>query len=152
MTSEAKTSSAHPNIGAGRDERGAVAIEAVLLIPVIVVIAALVVASARLWVARAAVEESAHRAARAATVAGEAGPSLARARETALVNMSDGDCQNPHVSLDASALHQPPGVPGAVHATVSCTVAWSDLLLPGLPGSVTVTSQASSVVDTYRSR
>lgn len=134
------------------DERGAIALEAVLVIPALLLVVALVVSSARLWSARSTVQESAAGAARAATLAGEPGAAVVRAREVGTENLADLDCVNSSVSVDASALHRPPGVPGVVKASVQCRVPWADLVLPGLPGSILVTAEASSVADTYRSR
>ncbi|MFE2167818.1 hypothetical protein ACFXB3_22590, partial [Streptomyces sp. NPDC059447] len=54
--------------------------------------------------------------------------------------------------LDSSGLAVPLGQVGTVTVTISCTVPLSDLLLPGVPGSKTMTSSFTSVVDAYRSR
>ena len=44
-----------------------------------------------------------------------------------------------------------PGVPASVTVTVGCTVDLHDLALPGLPGTKTLSSTYTAVLDTYRS-
>ncbi|MFE4663800.1 hypothetical protein ACFRI7_03110 [Streptomyces sp. NPDC056716] len=44
------------------------------------------------------------------------------------------------------------GEPASTTATVTCTVRLSDIGLPGLPGSKTLTSSFTSSIDSYRQR
>jgi hypothetical protein len=44
------------------------------------------------------------------------------------------------------------GTPSTVTSTVSCTVDFSDVFLPGWPGSMQLTGHGSAALDTYRSR
>ena len=46
----------------------------------------------------------------------------------------------------------PVGTPATVSATVTCVVELSDLALPGVPGTRTVTVTVTSPLDTYRER
>lgn len=61
-------------------------------------------------------------------------------------------CSSSSVSVDAGGLTVPVGQVGYVTVTVRCTVPFGDLLLPGTPGSKTMTSTFRSVVDACRSR
>ncbi|SDB96990.1 TadE-like protein [Raineyella antarctica] len=135
-----------------RDQRGNAAVEVVVLVPALMALVGLVVAGARVWSARATVDEAAHRAARTATVISDARTSAALGREAGLRNLADLSCRPSAVVVDATALSRPPGSPGEVTATASCTVALADLLLPGLPGRITITADAVSVADRYRGR
>ncbi|WOP19627.1 TadE/TadG family type IV pilus assembly protein [Raineyella sp. LH-20] len=135
-----------------RSDRGAVALELVLLVPVLMMLVGLVVGSARIWTARATVDEAAHRGARTATVLSDARSAVGAAEAAARANLVDVPCRESTVSVDASALHRPPGTPGTVGVTVGCTVTFSDLVLPGLPGELTLQANAASAVDRYRGR
>jgi hypothetical protein len=44
------------------------------------------------------------------------------------------------------------GTPASVTATVTCVVNLSDVAIPGLPGTRTITATMSSPLDTYRER
>ena len=56
------------------------------------------------------------------------------------------------VSVDAAALLNAPGVDGEASVRVQCQVPLADLLVPGLPGAVTIDREATSPVDTFRER
>ncbi|WP_194793298.1 TadE/TadG family type IV pilus assembly protein [Raineyella fluvialis] len=135
-----------------RSDRGAVAVEMVVLVPALMALVGLVVGSARIWTARATVDEAAHRAARTATALSNAATSAAAGEEAARANLADLSCRRTTVVVDAAALHRPPGSEGTVRATVTCTVGLGDLVVPGLPGELTVRATADSVVDRYRRR
>ncbi len=134
------------------DERGSVAVEMVVLVPALLLIVALLVAGARIWEARGQVTEAAHRAARAATVRSDASASARVAEDTAVANLTEVGCRRQQVDVDAAALHRDPGFGGKVSVTVSCTVALTDLLLPGLAGEMTIGASAADPVDRYRGR
>ncbi len=133
-------------------DRGAVAVETVLLVPALMMLVGLVVGGARIWTARASVDEAAHRAARTATAVSDVRTSARFAEESGRANLTDLPCRSSSVSVDVAALHRPPGTPGTVRATVACTVALGDLVVPGLPGELTLQGSAASVVDRYRGR
>ena len=61
-------------------------------------------------------------------------------------------CTQLTVTLDTSGFTAPLGTPGLVRAEVRCTLRWSDLALPGAPGSRTVRAAFSSPVDRFRER
>jgi hypothetical protein len=137
-----------------RADDGSAALELVVLAPVLLALLGLVIAAGRTSVAQGSVDAAARDAARQASIA--LTPAAAQAggqasAETAL--RGDGlDC-DPVVRVDASQFWTvPPGEPASVSATVRCTVPLSNLALPGLPGSRTLTARFSSPLDVYRSR
>lgn len=136
------------------EERGAAALEFVLLVPALMLIASLVIGGGRLWQARTAVEAAAASAARAASVART--PAEAEKLATTVTNPALANagvhCAQHHTTLDTAALSTPSGRSGFVAARVSCELSLSDLLLPGWPGTVTVSASENAVVDTYRRR
>jgi Flp pilus assembly protein TadG len=135
--------------GRGRGERGSVAIEAAMLVPVFIVLVSLVVAAGRIRTVDGVVVEASRDAARAASMAAPGSAVAAGQRAGDDTLSSQGlTCQVsvvPHFVVG-------PGQVGTVQATVHCTVPLSDLLWHGLPGSVPVTDSFTAVVDVYRSR
>ncbi len=132
-----------------RDERGSVTAELVLLTPLLILLLLFVVALGRLSGARLDVDGAAAQAARAASIARDPTTAAAMATQTATAALgSDGvTCGHLTVSIDTGQFA--PG--GSVAVTVTCHVALSDLSGLRLPASESVTSTASSVIDTYRS-
>ena len=132
----------------GDGESGAVATELVLLTPLLIVMLLFVVALGRLAGARLDVDGAAAQAARAASIARDPATASAMAQQTATAALgSDGvTCANLSVNTDTSQFE--PG--GSVAVTVTCTVGLSDLTGLRLPASESVSSTASSVIDTYR--
>jgi Flp pilus assembly protein TadG len=132
----------------GPGESGAVATELVLLTPLLIVMLLFVVALGRLAGARLDVDGAAAQAARAASIARDPATASAMAQQTATAALgSDGvTCANLSVNTDTSQFE--PG--GSVAVTVTCTVGLSDLTGLRLPASESVSSTASSVIDTYR--
>ena len=136
------------------DERGAASVELVVIVPALVLMLGLLIAGGRLWFARATVVEAAQSAARAASLERSAGSAhRAGASAGARVLATDGlRCAGDSISVDTSAFGVPVGTPATVRAAVTCQVPFSDLAIPGMPGSVTVRSSGSAALDTYRAR
>jgi len=136
-----------------RDQRGAVSVEAALLVPVLVLVAAGATAGWRLWWAGGQVQAAAAAAARSASVAtnAQAASQVVTAVVTADLETAGVHCQNVAISPDVAAVNLPPGVPGTVRVQVSCAVGLSDLLLP-MPGSITVRGSADEAIDVYGRR
>lgn len=130
------------------DEGGAVSIELVLLTPLLLLVLLFVVALGRLSGARIDVDGAAAQAARAASVARDPATAASLARQTAADALGSDhvSCANLSVSTDTAAFA--PG--GQVAVTVTCTVGLSDLVGLRLPAAQSITSTATSVVDTYR--
>jgi len=135
-------------------ERGSSAVELTLVVPALVVILGLLVAGGRLWFDRTTVAEAAQTAARSASLARTAGQAVADGERAGRQSLDTAGltCVSPSVSVDAGAFSVPVGRPGTVRSIVTCVVPFGDILLPGMPGSITVVSRGSSALDTYRSR
>ena len=134
-------------------ERGDAALELIILAPVLLALIALVIAAGRISVARGSVDAAARDAARQASLARSPGQARIAAELSAQAALrQDGlDC-TPAVSVDTVGFSVPVGQPAQVRATVSCQVPLSDLVVPGLPGSVTLTYTFTSPLDPYRGR
>jgi hypothetical protein len=61
-------------------------------------------------------------------------------------------CDSRSVAIGTAAFAAPPGTPASITSTVTCVVPFADVLLPKMPGSITVTATGTSALDTYRSR
>ncbi len=135
-------------------QRGSVAVEFALVVPVLVLLVGLVVGGARTWLARATVEQAAGAAARGISQARDPGGATRVARELAAAQAAVGGlrCLRLGVEVDVTALATQPGRPAVVSATVSCDVPLGDVLVPGWPGVVLVEASAEAVVDRFRGR
>lgn len=143
----------------GGDRRGGdwgnAPLELVLLAPIILMLIGLVIAAGRTSIAQGAVDAAAREAARQASVAPTEGTAVQAAlagAESAL--RADGlDCR-PAVSLPdiGAAFGTQPGQVAEVRAKVVCVVRLSDLVVPGMPGSLRLTASFTSPLDPYRSR
>lgn len=137
-----------------RGHRGsAVAIEATLIIPALVLFVALVVVLARDALTDQTVGGAASQAARAASL--ERSPAQARAAansaaDSTLLNAGIV-CVESGVQTDVSGLSAPPGQPSIISVTVSCVI-HHDVSLPGFPQTRRVTQTRTSPIDTYRGR
>jgi Flp pilus assembly protein TadG len=137
-----------------RDDEGSIVLELVVLAPAFTLIVAMLVFAGRVALASHAVAQAADEAARAASIARtqpEANRTAAAAARATL-SQQHLDCITTQVGLDTSGFGQPVGTPANVGATVTCVVRLSDLAVPGVPGSRTVTATGSSPLDTYRER
>lgn len=132
----------------GGSQRGAAAVELVLVTPVLIVLLLFVVAGGRLADARAQVDAAARDAARAGTLARSAAGAERAGKEAADSRLHDAgvECRSLLVQVDATRFA--PG--GTVAATVTCTVDLGDLTLLAVPGSRSVTATAAEPVDVYR--
>ena len=153
----ARRGRAHPNLPGrpGRWDRGSASLELSILAPVMLLLIGFVVVAGRVAVAGAAVTSIAGNAARDASLARDARGAAAAASSSARSSLTAQDLHcvgGGDVSLD------PSGFPAAarggggqsVVVTVTCIVSFSDLGLPGLPGSRTLTDQAVSPIDPNR--
>lgn len=138
----------------GNRERGSVTLELAILAPALILLLGLLVLGGRVEVAASAVEQATAAAARAASLersvaAAQIAAESAVDRETAA---RDIRCGTTTVEVDASGLTAPLGTSASVTVRASCTVTMTDLAVPGLPGSRTITAEATSAVDRYRTR
>lgn len=137
-----------------RHERGSASIETTLGAVVILMMLGLVVLGGRLSLAGQAVEAAAFEAARSASIARTAGEAQASSQSAASATLANQSlrCRSTSVDVDVSGFATPIGTPASVQASVNCVVDLSDLTLPGVPGTRTVTATATSPIDTYRER
>jgi Flp pilus assembly protein TadG len=135
-------------------DRGSASLEVAVIAPAIIALLGLMIAFGRVIDADGAVDAAAHAAARAASLERDAANAQARARAAAEDSLSgDGiTCQTTNVSVDTSGYLLDVGQTATVTATISCTARLSDIGLPGLPGSKTLTASFTSPIDTYRGR
>lgn len=131
-----------------RDDRGSVATEAALVTPLLIVLLLFVVFCGRYASAHLKVNDAAHQAARAATLARTAGQATSDAEATARSALARAgvSCRSLTVHSEVGALR----TGGTARVTVSCRIGLSDLGLLVLPGAAEATSSASSVVDRWR--
>lgn len=133
-------------------QRGAVAVEAALILPSLLMIAAMTTGGWRLSEVRADAQSAAEVAARAGSVASTVGEGYAVGQRVAMTELAGTRCSDPAIIIDSSALALPVGSTGVTSARVRCTVRLSDLLVPGMPGAFHVESTAHSTVDSHRER
>jgi Flp pilus assembly protein TadG len=135
-----------PRLG---DEWGSVAAELVLLTPILILMLLFVVALGRLAGARLDVDGAAAQAARAASIARDPATATAMAQQTAAAALGSDHVTCAQLTVSTDTTQYAPG--GSVAVTVTCSVAFSDLTGLRLPASQSVSSRATSVIDTYRS-
>jgi Flp pilus assembly protein TadG len=141
-----------------RGDRGAVAVEAAMLVPFVLVFVLIAVAAGRIQTAGGVVDSAARAGARTASLARaqadpQAGGSDKVVDSAVQAVLKDQDLVCARESTDPpqyGTLATPAGPVGTVTVTVHCTVRLDDLLLAGLPGSKTMTGEFTSVIDRYR--
>jgi Flp pilus assembly protein TadG len=127
-----------------RRERGSMAVEVVLITPVLVAFLLLVISFGRYVAVRGDVESATRDAVRAASIERSSGSAVLAARRTASASLTGhARCQPAELSGGFAA-------GGTITATLSCSVPLTDLGLLGLPGSVSVSASSSAPLDLYR--
>ena len=131
-----------------RDDRGSAAAELTLLAPLLIVLLLFVVFCGRVADTELRVDDVAHQAARAASMARSPGQATvdAQSAATAALSAAGVACQSLTVATDTQGLR--PG--GTVTVTVSCSVGLSDLALLGVAGAKTFQATFASPIDVYR--
>jgi Flp pilus assembly protein TadG len=130
-------------------DEGSATAELAVITPVLVMLLVFVAVVVHRGVgARLRIDDAAHQAARAASIARTVETARASAHEVAAVALADAGamCRDLAVDLDATAW-RPAGV---VRATVSCRVDLGDALLLGVAGDRLLTATATEPVDTFR--
>lgn len=142
------------NGGRFASERGAASVEAVIVIPAVLLLVGLALIGGRYWYASTAVDEAAWVAARSASLERTPDAGQRTAHHIATTNLSSAgtECVDLQVRINASGLTAPVGQPATVTVDVQCRVPLADLLVPGAPGSIVVSGHATSVVDRHRGR
>ena len=139
--------------GQNSSERGSATVELAVITPLVLLVLALVVAGGRIVTAHSSLDAATTAAARAASLARTpaAATHAAHSTSAATLHQQGMTCRGNALQADTTALSARPGTGGQVTVTNHCSVALADLLVPGLPGSVPLTSQAVSPLDPYRS-
>ncbi|MEU0514928.1 TadE/TadG family type IV pilus assembly protein [Amycolatopsis thermoflava] len=139
--------------GAGRrwwnGERGSVTAEAVLIAPLLIMLIVFIAVMVHRGVdARLRLDDVAHQAARAASMQRSTPAAADSARATAASALAQAGvvCRSVTTSLRGAVM---PG--GTISVSVRCSVDFGQAVLLGVPGTTTLESTASEVVDTYRS-
>ncbi len=125
-------------------ERGSMAVEVVLMTPVLVAFLLLVVSFGRYVAVRGDVESATRDAVRAASLERSSPAAAQAARRTAAASLTG------RMSCGPAVLSGGFNAGGMVTATLTCSVPLSDLGLLGLPGSVQVQASSSAPLDLYR--
>jgi len=135
-------------------ERGSVSLELVVLTPGLLLVIGVLIYGGRLELAKQSVQSAASQAAREASIARTQPEANSTADAAATRSLAEQglNCVSSSVSVDTSAFASPAGTPATITAVVTCVVNLSDLAVPGIPGSQTVTATADSPLDTYRER
>ncbi|MBA9003046.1 TadE/TadG family type IV pilus assembly protein [Thermomonospora cellulosilytica] len=136
-----------------RDDAGNAVVESAILAPLFVLFLAALLVAMRIQHGSAVVSQAAADAARHASIARTAAQARADATASALATLRDKGLHcTPQVTLDLSDFARPVGKEGTVTAQVRCVIQLSDIALPGMPGSRTVTKTHRSPIDPYRGR
>jgi Flp pilus assembly protein TadG len=132
-----------------RRDAGSMAVELVVIAPVLALFAMLGLGLGRYELVREGVVDAARAGAQLASSAGNAGDAAASASTGAVATLAGQAvaCPNPSVVTDTSAFV--PG--GVVRVTVTCQVPMADLGIPGFPGAMTIDVTESAPIDPYRS-
>jgi Flp pilus assembly protein TadG len=135
-------------------ERGSVSLELVVLTPGLLLVVGVLIYGGRLELAKQSVQSAASQAAREASIARTQPEANSTADAAATRSLAEQglNCVTSSVSVGTSAFASPAGTPATITAVVTCVVNLSDLAVPGIPGSQTVTATADSPLDTYRER
>jgi len=131
-----------------RDERGVMAIEAVILTPALVAAIILIVGGSRYVDARGQANHAAYAAARAASLTTNQAAAVQAGKKAAQVSMSERGQACAYLKVDIDAGDFAPG--GNVRATVTCIAYLSDLVGIGLPGNKTFTFTAVVPLEQHR--
>ncbi len=143
-----------PRLLRSRGDRGSTTLELVVWAPGLLLVIGLLIVAGRVNSANAAVEQAATDAARTASSARTAAGARHMAQDRAEKTLAAQglQCTTTTVVVDTSGFNTIPGQTATVTATVTCPVRLSDLSVPGLPGTRTVTHGATSSIDTFRGR
>ena len=134
---------AHPDA-----ERGTVAVELVLLAPLLLALLLFIVGLGRLAEARAHVTGAARDAARAASQQRTPAAARAAAQQTATADLAGAGLSCAHLTVQTDTTEFTPG--GMVRVAVGCTADLRDLVGVGLPTSKTFQSTAAAPLETYK--
>jgi len=135
-------------------DRGNATVELVVWAPLLILVLFTLYWVSRYVTAEFAMSEVAANAARAASLSVDPASAQATAEAAAHDSIDEQDlrCVDLQIAVDVSGFATPLGQPAQVTVQISCTVDNSDLVWPGIPGNPTLTGDAVSPLDAYRSR
>ncbi|MFJ8848419.1 hypothetical protein ACIRFF_36660 [Streptomyces cyaneofuscatus] len=135
-------------------DRGSYTLESLLCVVVLLPVMGLIAAWGLAGVFDSTVDNAAAAAARGASQASDADAALQRGRAAAEASLTQDrrNCTSRSITIDTSGFNRPLGEPASVTATITCTIPLSQLTVPGLPGTKTLTATATSSLDQYADR
>ncbi|MGI5206229.1 TadE/TadG family type IV pilus assembly protein [Spirillospora sp. CA-108201] len=134
-------------------DAGNAAVEVAILAPLFITFLAGLLVAMRVQHGGAVVAQAAADAARHASIARTPARARADATSSAMATLSDRGLHcRPTVQLDLSGFHRSVGQAGTVSARITCVIRLTDVALPSMPGSRTVTKTHRSPVDPYRGK
>ncbi|MEV0268782.1 TadE/TadG family type IV pilus assembly protein [Hamadaea sp. NPDC050747] len=140
---------------AGKWSRGTIAVELAILTPAVLAFFASAIIAGRYAIAKQAADAASFDAARTASQARTARDATNRALAAAQRSFDAQGitCRTPaDVDVDVSGFGVPVGQPASVRVTVTCDAELGDVALPGMPGTIRLSSTFVSPLDTYRTR
>jgi len=126
-----------------RRDDGSMAVEVVLMTPILVMFMLFVVALGRMVWVRGQIESATRDAVRAATLERNIDDALREANEVADLQTQNRDCDSRAITGNFQ-----PG--GTITYTMRCEVSFDELGLIGLPGSDTITFSSDAPLDQFR--
>lgn len=130
-------------------DRGSVAAEVTIATPFLIMLLVFVAVVIHRGVdARLRVEDAAHQAARAASIERTSATATTAAQSIATSALSTAGMSCASVSVDTVTNGMQPG--GTVSVTITCTVAFGDALILGVPGQKSLSATAIEPIDTWR--
>ncbi|MFZ2056850.1 MAG: TadE/TadG family type IV pilus assembly protein [Acidimicrobiales bacterium] len=135
-------------LATGRSEVGSAAAEIVILTPLLVVLALVLVIGGRLCCALQEVQDAARTSVESAVIASTASSARAQAAAAANYEISHDGLRCTPYTMTLDVADFAPG--GFVSVELRCGVGLVTLGIPGLPGSVTLSGQASAGIELYR--
>lgn len=137
-----------------RSDCGSASIEAAIAVPAFALFVGLIIFGGRTAIARQSVESAASDAARSSSILRTSAEAKSAAEKAARANLgSQGlNCVRVDIKVDVHGFSRFVGEPAQVEVTVACLVDLSDLSVPGVPGTRTVSATMTSPIDTWRER
>ena len=137
-----------------KSESGSSSVSFAIIAPAILLVIGFLFFAGRVSVAGNVVESAAVAAARDASLARTQAGAVSNAEGAARRVLAEQgtSCSTLTINIDTSGFRAPLGQLATVRATVTCVANLSDIGIPGIPGSKSLTSSAISPVDSYRQR
>lgn len=133
----------------GQAGAGGESLELLIIAPIVLAIFLAAVAVGRYQLGSGKIDQAAGAGARAASqqLTQDAAHTAALEAAESSLTAAGVTCQGITVSVDTGGYQAAAAGAAQVQVTVTCGVSWSDLTIPGWPGSKTITSQATSPLD-----